>query len=505
MFFKNKIVNLITVATLIRFIIALSIDLGNDEVYYITYAKQLQWNYFDHPPLVALLIRLSTFNLTITSDFFIRLGPTILAAANTYFVYTIGKKIKNERAGLLAALLYTSSIYTSIIAGLFILPDAPQLFFWILSLYFLIHQLAVSKTDNKSNWSLLLFGICAGLCIMSKIHGIFLWIGFGLHILFYNRKLLSNPYLYVSIVITLLIISPIMFWNIENNFITYTFHSNRVTINRGLNIDSFIREFIGGAVYNNPINFFIIIATLVGWWKNRINISEKHIQLLLLMSLPLIGVLLFVSLFRDTLPHWSGPGYIALIILAACYLSDLHTKDLIVKLVSYANYLIVGVSFLGILVIQFYPGTLGDSNERTLGKGDVTLDMYDWNYFKTEIEKFRFKNSTSGKSNTSFIINNKWFPAAHIDHYIAEPLGMHFVAIGNLRDIHTYYWLNNFRKKIKKGDDAYFITVSNSFTDPHEIYKKKFGKINPPLIIKQYRGNKPVRNILIYLLQDYND
>ena len=83
MFFKNKIVTLITVATLIRFIIALSIDLGNDEVYYITYAKQLQWNYFDHPPLVALLIRLSTFNLTITSDFFIRLGP----AKYTEFFY----------------------------------------------------------------------------------------------------------------------------------------------------------------------------------------------------------------------------------------------------------------------------------------------------------------------------------------------------------------------------------------------------------------------------------
>ena len=64
MLFKNKIASLILIATLIRCIIAFSIGLGNDEVYYVTYAQHLQWNYFDHPPLVALLIRLTTLNLS---------------------------------------------------------------------------------------------------------------------------------------------------------------------------------------------------------------------------------------------------------------------------------------------------------------------------------------------------------------------------------------------------------------------------------------------------------
>jgi 4-amino-4-deoxy-L-arabinose transferase-like glycosyltransferase len=127
-FKQSKIIWLIVIATLIRIVLATSIDLGNDEVYYLTYAQHLQWNYFDHPPMVALLIRLTTFNLFFTDAFFVRLGPILLAAINTFLMYVIGCKLKNKTTGFIAALLFTSSIYTSIIAGVFILPDAPYLF-----------------------------------------------------------------------------------------------------------------------------------------------------------------------------------------------------------------------------------------------------------------------------------------------------------------------------------------------------------------------------------------
>jgi hypothetical protein len=501
MFLKNKIASLILVATIIRFIIALTIDLGNDEVYYINYAHHLQWNYFDHPPMVALLIKLTTLNLGLTSNFFIRLGSIFLAAVNTYLIYVIAKKIKNEKSGLIAAVLFTSSIYSSIIAGIFIMPDTPQLFFWICSLYFLINIINLEEDSKTVNQNLLFFGICTGFCIMSKVHGIFLWFGFGLYILFYDRKKLSNPYLYIAILLSILILSPILFWNINNDFITYSFHSNRVTINHGINIDSFLREFFGGVMYNNPINYFLIGTALVASWKNRINLKVIFTRLFILQSLPLILILLSVSLFRDTLPHWSGPGFTSLIILTACYLSDIKTK--LRKVVFYAIYLIVGVIFIGIFAIDFYPGTLGAKNEGTLGQGDVTLDMYNWDYFKTEFNKIHEKNKAEKRISTNFIINNKWFPGSHIDNYIAQPLGLNFVALGTLGDIHTYQWLNKYRPSLKKGDNAYYITVSNNFSNPNEIYATKFKKINSPTIIKQFRGDKPVRNMLVYLLEDY--
>ena len=105
MIFKNKIVSIIVLSTIVRCFVALTIGLGNDEVYYVEYAQHLQWNYFDHPPMVALLIRLTTFNLFFTDAFFVRLGPIFLAAINTYLMYCIGSKLKNKTTGLIAALL----------------------------------------------------------------------------------------------------------------------------------------------------------------------------------------------------------------------------------------------------------------------------------------------------------------------------------------------------------------------------------------------------------------
>jgi 4-amino-4-deoxy-L-arabinose transferase-like glycosyltransferase len=159
---KNKIFLLIAIATLVRCVIAASIGLGNDEVYYVTYAQHLQWNYFDHPPLVAVLIRITTFNLHFSDAFFIRLGPIILAAANTYLIYNIGKKINNEKTGFIAAFLFTASFYTSIIAGVFIMPDSPQLFFWMLSVSLLI-KIVTTEDKKRINYNLLLFGLITGL------------------------------------------------------------------------------------------------------------------------------------------------------------------------------------------------------------------------------------------------------------------------------------------------------------------------------------------------------
>lgn len=504
---KNKLYGLIAVSTLIRIIVAICIDLGNDEVYYLTYPQHLQWNYFDHPPMVAVLIRLSTLNLLFTNELFIRLGPIVLAAINTFLVYRITSQIKNDKAGFIAAVLFSTSIYASVIAGIFILPDAPQLFFWIAALYFLIQIVQSLETNLNFRRNILLFGVFVGLCVMSKVHGVFLWFGFGMYILLYNRNLLLNKYLYLSVLISALIISPILFWNIENDWITYSFHSNRVTINRGINPTSFLREFLGGAFYNNPINYVLFVITLLAILKNKISVEIPVKRILLLVNLPLIVVLLFVSLFRDTLPHWSGPAYVGLIILTASYLAEvkINTKRLfqLPKSVIASGVLIVVILVAGPIVINYFPGTMGKTTKNILGKGDVTLDMYNWDFFESEFETIRLNDIKSKKTNTTFIINNKWFPAAHIDNYIAQPLQLDFVAIGNLEDIHTYAWLNQYRKPLKIGDDAYFITFSNSFSNPVDLYQEKFQKINNPVVVTQYRNNMPARKMLVYLLESY--
>lgn len=502
---KNKIYWLIGIATLVRIAIAFCINLGNDEVYYLTYAQHLQWNYFDHPPMVALLIRLTTLNLYCTTDVCVRLGAIILAAWNTYLVFAIAKQIKNEKAGYIAALLYTASLYSSIIAGVFILPDSPQLFFWLLAVSVVLKIVTSQNKNTTLNFYLIGFGILTGLCIMSKVHGVFLWIGFGLYILFYKRSLLSNGFLYLSVVLTIVIIFPILLWNVDNNFITYTFHSERVVINNGVDLTHLIREFTGGILYNNPINYFLIGATLFSLYKTKTDIAAPIVRILLLISLPLIIVVLCISIFRATLPHWTGPAYVTLLILVASTFEEmtLYFKQLSIRLVGFSVGLIVIISVAGCIVINNIPGTLGSKNQDTLGQGDPTLDMYNWDFFRAEFKKIHNENLKLRLTNTSFVINNKWFPGSHIDNYIVQPLHLNFIAVGKLEDIHTYAWLNKYRNKLKMGDDAYFITFSNSFFNPNDMYLNQFDTIQLPKKVIQYRNHKPVRVMYVYLLKGY--
>jgi hypothetical protein len=83
MIYKKRVLLLIFLTMLIRLFIANYLELGNDEVYYWTYALHLQMNYFDHPPIIALLLRLTTLNLHFQQEIFLRLGAILGAAAGT--------------------------------------------------------------------------------------------------------------------------------------------------------------------------------------------------------------------------------------------------------------------------------------------------------------------------------------------------------------------------------------------------------------------------------------
>ncbi|MBS1599368.1 MAG: glycosyltransferase family 39 protein [Bacteroidetes bacterium] len=504
--FRKQVLLLILLSSIARCCIAIFLEFGNDEVYYWTYAQHLEWNYFDHPPMVALLIRLTTFNLHLQSEFFVRLGPMVCAAFNTWMMFLVGTKIRDERTGWYASLMYVASFYCSVIAGTFILPDSPQLLFWVWSVYLMTSLIDENAKNKNKNKNLLLLGISIGLCIMSKVHGMFLWFGFGLYILFYQRSFLKSFYLYLAILISIIIISPIFFWNLANHFITYSFHNNRVGFfGKHLDTDSFLQQIFGSIFYNNPANIFLYVVALVAIARKKIMVPSNWLRLYLLLALPLIIVLLLMSLFNETLPHWSGPAYITIMLITAFYFSTKNAgAKKIPKGISIALGLFFGIIILGIPLIKFIPIQLGNKEERIFGKGDVTLDMTGWEKFSSEFDSLYRDDATKGTmQKNAMLIADNWFPAAHLDYYLAQPMHVNLFAVGKLTDIHHYAWLNKERPELQKGMDAYFIYPSNYYGPPRDQLKKYFRRVDDSLIIKQIRANIPVRNFVIYRMHDY--
>ncbi len=486
-------------------LMACSLELGNDEVYYQTYALHLQWNYFDHPPMVALLIRFTTFNLFFHQEFFIRLGSILCAAAGTWMIFIIGRRIKNARTGWISAILYNTSFYTSVIAGTFILPDSPQVLFWSISVYLMIRILDEESSNKHRSVFYILLGICAGACIMSKVHGVFLWLGFGGYIIFHRRDLLKSYMLWISGAITLLIIYPIYKWNNENHFITYNYHQGRISF-WGIkpDLDHLLQQVLGSVFYNNPVNFILYVITLVAIARGKIKKLPKEYPLFLWLSLPLILVLLWTSVFNETLPHWSGPAYLSLMLLAASRLDEQSGIRINAKWLKPSAWLYTGVLLIGIFYIRYLPFRVGSSDTKMLGKGDISLDMSGWHQFALGLDSIYKADIISGRMKTnSTIISDYWFPAGHLDHYYGIPYHHNLLAFGSIRDIHQFAWLNQRRPRLNRGSDAYFIYATNYFGPPGAKLKNDFEKVDDSIMIPQYRNGNPVRYFVVYRMHDF--
>lgn len=505
---QKYVIFLIASATIIRLVLAFLLELGNDEVYYWTYACYPDLSHFDHPPMVGLLIQASTLNLLFTDDFFLRLGPIVLAACDTWLMYRIGTKVKDEHAGLVAALLFTSSIYCSLIAGFSIIPDAPEMFFWLLSLNAALDFLPATHIDKAYRTKIILFGVFAGLAMLSKYHAAFLWVGaLGYSVLF-NRIWLRDYSLYLSMLVSLLLLTPIAYWNATHDFITFTFHGNRVAPSLQLRLDYFLREIVGQIAYNNPFNYVLIVVACVGLIRKKIQ-ADAHIRILLLNSLPLLFVFTGFSLFRSTLPHWTGPSFLALIILAAVYWSP-YIKDAGIrstaagKLVFPAFFLMLMVC-LAIFIIDFSPFSFGEQAKETyIGEGDFTQDMYGWETIGREFKAIALRQEQSGNmQQDAALISFQWFPGAHEDFYVAHPMHRNLYMVGELQETHKYFWINQQRGGLTAGKDYYHIAVSNYYRDPEMLFGNMFENIEPIDTINVTRSGKLMRKAFVYKLKHY--
>lgn len=494
----------IIAVSLLKVIIASSIALGNDEVYYWTYALNLEWNYFDHPPFVGWLIRITTVNLQIHHELAVRFGAIASSAIGTLIVFKTGKLLLNNRVGWYAVLLYTSSFYCSIIAGTFILPDSPQMVFWLWSIYLLI-KITRSINENLPTLNLWCwFGFATGLCIMCKVHGLFIWFAVLLLALLTNRKFFLQKGLYIAMFISLIMVSPVIIWNLQHHFITYTYHSDRVNFfHSGINLLAFAREIAGEIFYNNPVVFFMAWAGLFGLFRQKNQRIKSEINVLLFCALPLIGTLIFLSVFRDTLPHWSGPAYTCLIFLSALKLESFPApKAKFIIITSLGFFLIVIATALPL--INFYKGTFSPNKDTMhFGKGDPTLDLYGWKETGKIVDSVYRSEQLSGNTVHTMIIT-KWFPAAHLDFYVGNQTGLNTYGIGEIYDLHQYYWSNRFKQKLANGDNAYYIVPSNLYDEKDlDFAKKHFKNCSVPLILPILRNGSLCKNILIFKLKGY--
>ncbi|HEY9535038.1 MAG TPA: glycosyltransferase family 39 protein, partial [Mucilaginibacter sp.] len=208
-FWVNKFVWLLSFVLIINIVQACCSALLNDEPYYWIYAQYLSWGYFDHPPMIALLIKLG--GTIAGGEIGVRLFPLVLGSGTFYFICKIiaGETDGEVNFKLLALLLF-SSLFLNLYSFLAI-PDTPMLFFGTLFLY--IYRKYLNRDDLVNA---VLLGVVAALLLYSKYHGILIII----FTLLSNLQLLRRRSFYLIAMIVVILYAPHIYWEISHDFPT---------------------------------------------------------------------------------------------------------------------------------------------------------------------------------------------------------------------------------------------------------------------------------------------
>jgi len=150
-------------------------------------------------------------------------------------------------------------------------------------------------------------------------------------------------------------------------------------------------------------------------------------------------------------------------------------------------------------LLPWYVFGQGRSQDRA---ADPTLDLHRWNDLLSSFEKLRRDDIANHRMSASDpIVVHKWFPGGHIYRYVAYPLKMRLIGLGDLNDLHKFHWLNAMYGSIKPGSNACFISTSNYFTDPKPRYSEKFSIIDKAATVTQKREGEIALHWYVYRLR----
>ncbi|MCF7791872.1 MAG: glycosyltransferase family 39 protein [Victivallales bacterium] len=494
---------LILIIIVIKCISACTFQLHYNEAYYVSYAQYPALSQFDHPPIVGFLIILTTGFLRYMSEFFIRLGPIILGTSSIYLIYHITKKLVNERAGIIAAYMAAVNFYILVMCGLFILPDAPLLFFSLLSFNFFVNYIFKDPSKARSVDIFLSF-LFFGLAVYSKYTGLCLGFGVILYILFFNRKWLTKPHLYIASIIPLIFIGLIVYWNYINGFPTFKFHSTRVDlIPEQIEMKFFTRQLGAQFGLTNPLVFLSIIAGIFYYCKRKF-MDKNAFWLTFLCGIPLSLAVFYISLDQGTRPHWAGMSYVFLTVIGAAFLDRL-LKNLKIPVI--ITYIILAVMIYpaGVILWNWYTPNLQGKNvkDTEYGRRGWLKAVYGWEKVAEAYGTFikehpQYKNYPL----VSYIYRN----TSELNYYIARPYNKKVITLGDLREAHKYYWINKKLGELKPHSNALYVAISSKYHRPNEtknLINSYFKKVKLLKKIPIYLHGRLVEYAFIYLMEDF--
>lgn len=362
--------------SLFRLVLALILPLTPQEAYYWSWSRDLSLSYFDHPPLASYSIWLTTliFGHTI---FGVKLAAVLWYLGFYVFVAKLVQEMfENEDLTFWVLIALNASIVFELY-GFVITPDSPLIFAWaatIFSIWRLVHS-------GEAKWWYLA-GFFMGLSWLGKYSGIMLVPSILMFVLISKeqRKWLLSPHPYLASLLSVVVFSPVLIWNVQHDWISFAFQGTRRTSGMGQWEPRFFLELLGSQLFIlTPYLLVLVVAAYIRFGKKIFGAMEDKILLLFSSGFITISFFTLVSFRSLVKMNWLAPAYWSFVILGMYYLIQDPKRFKRVKIGIFSSFLFLA---LGVSVVTIPNIPLGEGNtwsgwKQTAGEISALSDSLD--------------------------------------------------------------------------------------------------------------------------------
>jgi 4-amino-4-deoxy-L-arabinose transferase-like glycosyltransferase len=366
---------------LLRLVAAAVTPLSFDEAYYWMWSKHLAGGYYDHPPMVALVIRLGTL-IAGDTEFGVRLVSVLLALPMSWAVYRTAEILFGGRRVASTSTILLNATMMAAVGTMIVTPDAPLL----VASSFVLYALAKVLATGRGAWWLAV-GAAVGAALLSKYTALF----FGPAILIWLiavpklRRWLLSPWPILGAAVSLAMFWPVIHWNADHQWVSFIKQLGRARIEDFK--PAFIAELIPTQVaFATPLVFVLGAMGLYALSRRDGGASASRG---LINSVFWTITLYFIwhSLHSRVEANWFAPVYPAFALAAAAACNNARWNVRQQRLVDFCLRWAAptGIVMFAALVLQANTGVLTgfrrDATVRSIGIG--------WRGLAAEIEAVR--------------------------------------------------------------------------------------------------------------------
>jgi 4-amino-4-deoxy-L-arabinose transferase-like glycosyltransferase len=353
----------------LRLIAAAFTPITFDEAYYWMWSKHLAGGYYDHPPGVAVVIRLGTM-IAGDTEFGVRLVSILLALPMSWAIYQAAAMLFGSRRVAASSAILLNVTLMAAVGTMIVTPDAPLL---VASSLLLFALARVLHTGRGVWW--LAVGAAAGCALLSKYTALF----FGPAILIWLvavpklRHWLISPWLYLGGLVALVLFSPVILWNAGHHWVSFIKQMGRARIEDFH--PAFIAELIPTQIaFATPLVWMLGVMGLYALFCRRAGAPPARV-LVNTMFWVIVAYFVWHSLHARVEANWFAPVYPAFVVAAAVAAHLVEWQPRWQRVADFCRRWAVpgGVLMFVLLVVQADTGVLSgyrrDATVRSVGIG----------------------------------------------------------------------------------------------------------------------------------------